>query len=166
MISLFFFLACNSEKNNSEETAVPQDTGIHDTGDVDDSGAIDTADMEDTGDEDTGGEDTGDWEDSGEPADTQEPEISEECIDAPLITYSSFGQGFITFNCQGCHGSGAPDRQGAPESVTFDNHEETLFWLERIYQRTHVSLDMPPALGIFEEDQERLRIWIDCWDGL
>ena len=160
MIPLFFLLACNSEKTNSEETAVPQDTAIHDTGGTDDSGAIDTADLEDTSDEDTG-----DLEDSGEPADTQEPEISEECIDAPLITYASFGQGFITFNCQGCHGSGAPDRQGAPESVTFDNHEETLFWLERIYQRTHISRDMPPALGIFEEDQERLRIWIDCWEG-
>ena len=158
MISLLLLFACNSEKTNSEETTGPQDTVAHETGDTDDS--EDTADLEETGDEDTGNEDT------SESTDTQEPEVSEECIDVPLITYSSFGQGFITFNCQGCHGSGAPDRQGAPESVTFDNHEETLFWLERIYQRTHISRDMPPALGIFEEDQERLRIWIDCWDGI
>ena len=155
MISLFLLLACNSEKNNSEETTVPQDTVVHETGDTDESEDIDTADLEETGDEDT-----------SETTDTEEPEVSEECIDVPLITYSSFGQGFISFNCQGCHGSGAPDRQGAPDSVTFDNHDEVLFWLERIYQRTHVSLDMPPALGIFEEDQERLRIWIDCWNGI
>ena len=157
MISLFLLLACNSEKNSTEETAIPQDTAMYDTGDMADSG--DTANLEDTAVEDTT------VEDSSEPTDTQEPEVSEECIDVPLITYSSFGQGFITFNCQGCHGSGAPDRQGAPESITFDNHEEVLGWLDRIYQRTYVSLDMPPALGIFDEDLERLRIWVECWDG-
>ena len=157
MIALFLFFACNSEKDAIEETAAPQDTAMYDTGDMDDSGEIDTAEVENTGEEDTADEDT---------SASQEPEVSEECVDAPLITYSSFGQGFIDFNCQGCHGSGAPNRQGAPESVTFDNHEEVFFWLERIYQRTHISLDMPPALGIFEEDQERLRIWIDCWDGI
>ena len=148
-----------ADENN--DTGEEEDTGEEDTGE-EDAGEEDTGDETDTGEEDTGEEDTAD-EDTGEP---QEPEVSEECVDAPLITYSSFGQGFIDFNCQGCHGSGAPNRQGAPESVTFDNHEEVLFWLERIYQRTHISLDMPPALGIFEEDQERLRIWIDCWEGI
>ena len=153
MISLSLFLACNSEKSNFEDTAVPIDTAIQDTAEIEEI------------EEDTAITDTSD-EDTSDPTDTQEPEISEECIDVPLITYSSFGQGFITFNCQGCHGSGAPDRQSAPESVTFDNHQQVLGRLERIYQRTHVSQDMPPALGVFEDDQERLRIWIECWDGI
>ena len=97
--------------------------------------------------------------------DTSQEETNEDCIDVPTITYASFGQGFITFSCQGCHGTGSADRQGAPESVTFDNHEQALQWLPRIYQRTYVTLDMPPALGIFDEDLERLRIWVECWDG-
>ena len=116
--------------------------------------------------EETGSVDTSVQQDT-EGADTseEEEEINEDCVDAPTVTYASFGQGFLTFSCQGCHGSSSVDRQGAPESVTFDDHEQALQWLDRIYQRTYVTLDMPPALGIFDEDLERLRIWVECWDG-
>ena len=154
MIFLTMLLACVSDKSTLEETAVQLDTYVEDTGE----------EQQDTATQDTGVEDTGD-EDTSIPTDTQDTAVDEACIDAPLITYASFGQGFIAFSCQSCHGSGAPDRQGAPESITFDNHQQVLGWLERIYQRTYVSQDMPPALGIFEDDLERLRIWIECWNG-
>ena len=136
MIMLAFIVACSQKE-------VPEETDIIDT----------SIEQEDTGDSDTS-EDTSINED-----------IHEDCIDVPIVTYASFGQGFLTFSCQGCHASGSVDRQGAPDSVTFDDHQQVIQWLPRIYHRTYVTLDMPPALGVFEEDLERLRIWVECWEG-
>ena len=113
MIFLSLWLACSADKSNVEETATTIDTAFENTG----------VSEEDTGAEDTADEDTA-LEDTGTSVDTQDTAVNEACIDVPLITYASFGQGFITFNCQGCHGSGAANRQGAPEFVTFDSHEQ------------------------------------------
>ncbi len=100
-----------------------------------------------------------------ETADTGEP-VDPACVDAPLITYATWGEGFVTFTCQGCHGSESEERFGAPEGVHFDDHDAVLTWLPRI--RARVIGDeggMPPAGGVPELDLEWLRIWIDCWDG-
>ena len=155
---LLFALACGgTDTQEADSTPGAEDGGM---GDADDGGSEDggseDGDSED-GDDSAGG-------DTGTPVDTGDP-VDEACRDVPLITYASFGQGFLTFNCQGCHGSASPARQGAPESVTFDDHDQALTWLARIYARTYESRDMPPALGIFDDDIERLRIWIECWDG-
>ena len=115
--------------------------------------------------EETGLVDTSVEQDTGESDTLEDTDINEDCVDVPIVTYASFGQGFITFSCQGCHASGSVDRQGAPDSVTFDDHQQVLQWLPLIYHRTYVTLDMPPALGVFEEDLERLRIWVECWEG-
>ena len=130
MILLALIVACSQKE-------VPEETDIIDT----------SVEQEDTGDSDTS-EDTSINED-----------INEDCIDVPIVTYASFGQGFITFNCQGCHASVSVDRQGAPDSVTFDDHQQVIQWLLRIYHRTYVTLDMPPALGVFEDLN-------DCASGL
>ena len=42
------------------------------------------------------------------------------CADVPVVTWSTFGQGFVDFYCQGCHASTTQNRHDAPESVVFD----------------------------------------------
>lgn len=169
---LIVAVACggtNAKNNAGGGTVVdapnPEDGDADDGGTGDDGGSGDDGGTGDDGGSSDDGDDSADPSDSGEPEDTGDATVDEECRDVPLITYSSFGQGFLTFYCQGCHGSGAPVRQGAPESVSFDDHDEALAWMERIYVRTYESRTMPPALGVFDEDLEKLRIWIRCWDG-
>jgi uncharacterized membrane protein len=85
------------------------------------------------------------------------------CATAPVVTFSNFGEGFVTFHCQGCHSSTAQDRNGAPESITFDNADE-------VWSLSDLVLDvaaspeplMPPRGGVTEEDRELLRVWLTC----
>lgn len=85
------------------------------------------------------------------------------CEDVPTVTYNSFGAGFMTENCQGCHASTAADRYGAPEGVTFDTVKEVWFWKDRILSRS-VGDDssMPPAGGVSEDDRTKLEWWLVC----
>lgn len=87
------------------------------------------------------------------------------CKDAPLLTYNNFGKGFIDFNCQGCHGSEVTGeaRRGAPVEFTFDDVDEV--WEHAAFiLATSVGDDpvMPPAGGVFEDDMQRLEIWLTC----
>jgi hypothetical protein len=84
--------------------------------------------------------------------------------DPPLESWETFGRGFVTTHCQGCHGSAAPDRYGAPEGVTFDTQEETLTHKAQILA-TAASDEptMPPTGGTSEDDRQRLRIWLECF---
>ncbi len=86
-----------------------------------------------------------------------------DCEDTPTVTYNSFGEGFMTENCQGCHASTAADRYGAPEGVTFDTVKEVWFWKDRILSRS-VGDDssMPPAGGVSEDDRTKLEWWLVC----
>ena len=76
-----------------------------------------------------GGASDGEGSDTAGPTDSADP-----CADVPLVNYSTFGAGFITANCQGCHASTAPERFGAPESVVFDTVEQVWTWSSRILQ--------------------------------
>ena len=53
---------------------------------------------------------------SGGATDTADP-----CAEAPVVTWETFGEGFLRENCQGCHASSVVDRAGAPVDVTFDD---------------------------------------------
>src|SRR5687768_10970994 len=55
--------------------------------------------------------------------------------DVPQLDWESFGEGFVTTYCQGCHASAAPDRHGAPPQVFFDTEEDALAWQDRILKR-------------------------------
>ncbi|MBX2800991.1 MAG: hypothetical protein KTR31_25150 [Myxococcales bacterium] len=78
-------------------------------------------------------------------------------------SWETFGQGFLTSQCQGCHASAAVDRFGAPEDVAFDTEADALDWADRILARaTGPDADMPPAGGPSEQDRERLRRWLLC----
>jgi hypothetical protein len=85
------------------------------------------------------------------------------CSDAPLINYANFGAGFMVENCQPCHGTGSPNRYGAPEHVTFDTEEDCVFWQDRIIARSvGENVTMPPQGGVEEDDRYRLEVWMLC----
>lgn len=94
------------------------------------------------------------------PAETGETGL---CADAPVVTYETFGAGFMTENCQSCHASTSPDRQDAPESVVFDTVDQVWTLRERILQlAVPESPSMPPLGGTTADDRAKLEIWLTC----
>ncbi len=84
--------------------------------------------------------------------------------DTPLVTWETFGLGFLSTYCQGCHASTTPDRQGAPPNITFDTEQEAVALSDLIL--TTVTSDtptMPPNGGPSEADRERLTVWLNCF---
>ncbi len=93
--------------------------------------------------------------DSGGPAD---------CADAPVVTWASWGQGFLIESCQTCHATTSPDRNGAPEDVSFDTLDDVKLHADRMLVRaTGDAPDMPPRGGISDDDRARLQTWLSCW---
>ena len=85
------------------------------------------------------------------------------CADTPLVTWSTFGQGFMTNYCQGCHGSETLNRYGAPTAVTFDTLDQVKSYQDRLLDLIVGSkATMPPGGGISHSDAERLIVWITC----
>lgn len=84
--------------------------------------------------------------------------------DVPVITWESFGQGFVTTYCQGCHATSAVDRQGAPEQVVFDEEIDVLTWKGLVLEvAASEAPTMPPGGGPLPEDRDRLAIWLSCF---
>ena len=88
------------------------------------------------------------------------------CRDAPDITYASFGRGFMTGNCQGCHASTAENRHDAPEDYVFDTVEDCWRFASSILAvATPLDGDdpsMPPLGGVTDDDRTRLMWWLLC----
>jgi len=98
---------------------------------------------------------------AGDPADSVRD--SGPCADAPLVTWETFGQGFLVENCQACHAQGVTDRAGAPQEVSFGTEEEALRWKDRILARAAgESPTMPPMGGTTADDRWRLEVWLTC----
>lgn len=96
---------------------------------------------------------------AGGPADSADP-----CEDAPFVSWDSWGEGFLTEQCQPCHGSATTTRNGAPEEVVFDTEDQVRDWRERILATaTGDDPTMPPAIVVEERDRELLEIWLECW---
>lgn len=90
-------------------------------------------------------------------------DTADPCIDAPIVTWDNWGQGFLVENCQSCHRSTAPDRHGAPADVTFDDESSALALADRILDRcTSDPPTMPPRGGITTDDQALLVAWLTC----
>lgn len=124
-------------------------------------GGASTGDGEDSG--GSGGDDTGE-SGTGDSGDTGTDDTGAGwCEDQPTVTYNNFGASFMKESCQGCHASTAPERYGAPESVTFDTVEQCWGWSSRILARsTGADPSMPPAGGVHEDDRLLLEIWLRC----
>ena len=102
--------------------------------------------------------DSGAMRDSGGPVDPI-------CVDAPVVTWDSWGQGFLGATCQSCHRSTSPDRNGAPVEVSFDDRDSALGLAERILARsTGPEPTMPPGGGVTEDDRYKLEVWLTCWE--
>lgn len=85
------------------------------------------------------------------------------CTDAPIVTYESFGRGFLKENCATCHAATSPERLGAPADVTLDDAAQAWAWKDRILARAAVEpATMPPQGGTTVDDREKLRIWLGC----
>lgn len=108
-----------------------------------------------------------------------QPELAEElvgplvCDDAPVVTWETFGHGFLIEACHGCHAEGARSRadwraQGLPESSDFETVENAWDWAPRILARV-LDDTMPPAAALAEDaqvvsddDKIRLQWWLIC----
>ncbi len=85
------------------------------------------------------------------------------CAEAAVVTWNSWGQGFLIEACQGCHASEALDRFGAPEDVSFDTVDDAWHWAERILDRAASDpATMPPQGGVVDDDRQRLVWWLTC----
>jgi hypothetical protein len=86
------------------------------------------------------------------------------CADAPTITWETFGEGFVTTHCQGCHASLSPDRRDAPDNVVFDEEADVLRMKTAILESAGTDEPtMPPTGGTSEEERLKLRIWLRCF---
>lgn len=120
-----------------------------------------------------GGEDTGstggtldDASGSGSDGGSDTGTDAVDCDAVPVITYDTFGKGFLASYCNGCHGGQVVDRQDAPAAAVFDTHEQVLQWTSQILARRTPPegvMPMPPNGGVTPDDDERLRIWLTCW---
>lgn len=116
-----------------------------------------------------GGEDPAPVDDSATDTDTPPSDDTGEpvdpiCVDAPVVTWNNFGEGFLVENCQACHASTAPNRHDAPESVTFDTEEDVRTWKDRILARAAGDAPtMPPMGGTSPDDRYLLEVWLTCW---
>ena len=89
------------------------------------------------------------------------------CSDAPVATYHSFGAGFLQEHCQSCHASSAPNRNGAPEGIRFDDESlASAHYAQILSTAGSDSPTMPPQGGITEGDKAMLNYWLLCEEGL
>jgi len=113
---------------------------------------------------DTAGTDSSPPTDSDPTTDSDTTPVDPACEDVPVVTWESWGQGFLVEACQGCHASTARDRYGAPASVVFDTEADAYRWKDRILSRAAAETpSMPPAGGVSEAERELLTIWLTCW---
>lgn len=89
------------------------------------------------------------------------------CDEQPVLTYDTFGRGFLATYCDGCHGGDVTERQGAPPSVVLDTRQQVLALADRILARTAPddgsAPTMPPVGGVTPDDRDRLVVWLRCW---
>ncbi len=79
------------------------------------------------------------------------------------VTWDSFGRGFLTENCQTCHASTSPDRNGAPQNVVFDTEADAMAQAGSILAlATGETPRMPPAGGVTDADRATLAEWLSC----
>lgn len=95
---------------------------------------------------------TGDTEDTAGP-----------CADAPVLGWADVGEPLLLEYCASCHTATSPDRQGAPEAVTFDTYEQVVAL--RAPMLAAIQGDppaMPPLLSVPENEHALLVSWLEC----
>ena len=94
-------------------------------------------------------------------------ETPEWCAEEGDVTYAEFGETFLRQHCNGCHGSEADNRHGAPVIVSFDSIEDVWTWKDAILRvTTSENPSMPPAWELDAGDVELLQVWLECGSEL
>jgi hypothetical protein len=80
------------------------------------------------------------------------------------LTYEDFGGHFMAEWCEPCHASTAPNRNGAPDNVVFDTHDQVIQWKARIFARAAGNNDSMPLgpHGPSQEERTELADWLAC----
>ena len=95
---------------------------------------------------------------------TETPEWCDEEVD---VTYAEFGEAFLRQHCNGCHGSDANNRHGAPIVVSFNSIDDVWTWKDAILRvTTSENPSMPPAWELEAGDVELLQVWLECGSEL
>src|SRR4051794_35468264 len=85
------------------------------------------------------------------------------CVDAPVVTWDTFGEGFVLEQCQGCHASTTVDRYGAPGEVTFDTVDDVWARADDVLAvAAGADAAMPPSGPAPEDDRTLLTWWLTC----
>lgn len=87
------------------------------------------------------------------------------CDRSPPLSWDSFGQGFMSTHCAGCHSSLYPEgmREGAPVGVDLDTYTGVLQWVDRVEARTlGEGATMPPGGGPSDAERALLAEWLAC----
>ncbi|MSP56366.1 MAG: hypothetical protein EXR69_12305 [Myxococcales bacterium] len=91
------------------------------------------------------------------------PDDSAVCANAPPVDWETFGEGFVTQNCQTCHASTSLNREDAPPDVHFDDAAAVWARKDRVLARAAAaSPTMPPLGGTTADDRYLLEIWLTC----
>ena len=91
----------------------------------------------------------------------EEP-LPSRCEPDPDTTWGTFGAGFMAGRCAGCHGSGAPERHGAPAGVVFDSEADVWEQQAAVVDSVLTRGSMPPAGGLTEPELAHLKAWLAC----
>ena len=77
-------------------------------------------------------------------------------------TWAGFGEGFFAGRCASCHAASAPERFGAPETVTFDSEDDVLRQIDAVQRVILDDASMPPGGGLHVDELDRLAVYLDC----
>ncbi len=97
------------------------------------------------------------------PIDSAIPEIRAPCDRDLQVTWDNWAGGFVRTQCQGCHAATAPDRYGAPTTITFDSEAAAIALAEAIRRSVIDDRTMPPAGGITDDELYLLEQWLVCF---
>lgn len=96
--------------------------------------------------------------------DSDDTEVVDPCADAAPVTWDTFGQGFLSLHCQTCHALDAPNRQGAPASISFETEADAARLAGAILAvTTSDPPQMPPGGGVDAAELARLETWLRCF---
>ncbi len=90
----------------------------------------------------------------------------QDCPPGSLVTWQTFGSGFIDTWCTTCHSKilTGDARYGAPEGLDFNTYDQVAASQDRIVEQAALGEPppMPPAGGTTDAERDRLVEWVAC----
>jgi uncharacterized membrane protein len=101
----------------------------------------------------------------GGAADAAPPPDANSACESSTLTYSNFGQQFMTDYCTTCHSVNSSNRRGAPSNYNFDTFADIEGDKARIDARAGAGSTMPPNFGTpipSQDERDQLHEWLTC----